>query len=148
MSSNDNQSPKYVPYLPSLLCIRILTTRPVHSKTTGQLHSLKGTAVEGIGNATGWTDWQTSGRDEHARGEAEYRAAQAQGYAEGARDRLGGRKDAVVGVLAGDREREAAGEYRAWSGFVMGRSADEGCFGLGNVRRDKGQVQQDVNRPE
>ena len=126
MSSNDNQSPKYVPYPPSPLCILILTARPVHSKTTGQLHSLKGTAVEGVGNATGWTDWQTSGRDEHARGEAEYRAAQAQGYAEGARDRLGGRKDAVVGALSGDREQEAEGECCAWSGFVVCGGADGG----------------------
>ena len=118
MSSNDNQSPKYVlSSLPSASPFHTHPARPIHSKTTGQLHSLKGTAVEGVGSATGWTDWQASGRDEHARGEAEYRAAQAQGYAEGARDRLGGRKDAVVGALSGDREQEAAGE---WSGFVVG----------------------------
>lgn len=83
------------------------------SKTTGQYHSTKGTIVEAIGNATGLESWQTSGRDEHAQGEAEYKAAQAQGYAEGTIDRLGGKKDAVVGALSGDRQQETAGKHSA-----------------------------------
>ncbi|KAH9915309.1 uncharacterized protein B0H18DRAFT_98435 [Fomitopsis serialis] len=95
------------------------------NKTTGQLHSLKGTAVEAVGNLTGATSWQQSGRDEHARGEGEYQAAQAEGYVEGTKDRVGGRKDAVVGAVTGDRQQETTG----------------------NVRRDKGSVQQDINRP-
>lgn len=60
---------------------------------------------------TGLESWQTSGRDEHAQGEAEYKAAQAKGYVEGAADRLGGKKDAVVGALTGDRQQEASGGY-------------------------------------
>ncbi|THG93824.1 hypothetical protein EW026_g7519 [Hermanssonia centrifuga] len=95
------------------------------NKTTGQYHSAKGTVVETIGNLTGAQTWQTSGRDEHAQGEAEYNAAQAKGYAEGTIDRLGGKKDAVVGALSGDRQQETAG----------------------NVRHDKGQVQQNINDP-
>lgn len=83
---------------------------PNNSKTTGQYHSVKGTAVETIGNLTGLQSWTTSGRDEHAQGEAEYNAAQAKGYAEGTVDRLTGKKDAVVGALSGDRQQETAGE--------------------------------------
>ncbi|RPD76953.1 hypothetical protein L226DRAFT_459317, partial [Lentinus tigrinus ALCF2SS1-7] len=95
-------------------------------KTTGQWHSTKGNVVETIGNMTGAPSWQQSGKQEHAQGEAEYNAAQAKGYAEGAKDRVGGRKDAIFGAVTGDRQQEASG----------------------NVRRDKGQWQQDVNRPE
>jgi hypothetical protein len=38
---------------------------------------LRGTVVETIGNLTGAESWQTSGKEEHAQGEAEYNAAQA-----------------------------------------------------------------------
>ena len=60
---------------------------------------------------TGAESWQQSGREEHAKGEAEYKAAQAKGYAEGTMDRMGGKKDAVIGALTGDRQQEASGEY-------------------------------------
>lgn len=56
--------------------------------TTGQLHSVKGTVVEAIGNATGATSWEQSGKEEHASGEAEMVAAQAQGYIDGTKNRI------------------------------------------------------------
>ncbi|KAH9939160.1 hypothetical protein B0H21DRAFT_698588, partial [Amylocystis lapponica] len=95
------------------------------SKTTGQYHSLKGTVVQSIGDLTGATTWQQSGKDEHAQGEAEYNAAQLKGYAEGAVDRATGKFDAVAGAVTGDREQQISG----------------------NVRHDKGQAKQSANRP-
>ncbi|RDB26952.1 hypothetical protein Hypma_004993 [Hypsizygus marmoreus] len=93
-------------------------------KTTGQYHSTKGNVVEGIGNLTGATSWQESGKQEHASGEAEYKAAQAQGYVQGTADRVGGKKDTIVGAVTGDKSQEAQG----------------------NVRRDKGETQQEINK--
>lgn len=83
----------------------------LYSKYTGQYHSMKGTAVEAVGNATGWENWQRDGKQEHATGEAEYNAARAKGYAEGTSDRLMGKKDTVVGSITGDRSQEASGGY-------------------------------------
>nr|KAI0796023.1 mismatched base pair and cruciform DNA recognition protein [Abortiporus biennis] len=96
------------------------------SKTNGQYHSVKGTVVETIGNLTGAESWQTSGRDEHAQGEAEYKAAQAKGYVEGTIDRISEKKDAVVGAVTWDRTQEAAG----------------------NLRHDKGETEQNINKPQ
>ncbi|KAJ3506789.1 hypothetical protein NLJ89_g6671 [Agrocybe chaxingu] len=96
------------------------------SKTSGQLHSMKGSMVEGVGNLTGSTSWQNSGKKEHAEGETEYKAAQAKGYAEGTMDRMTGMKDSVVGAVTGDKTQQTEG----------------------NMTRDKGKMQQDVNNPE
>ncbi|PBK67586.1 hypothetical protein ARMSODRAFT_938221 [Armillaria solidipes] len=93
------------------------------NQTTGQYHSVKGTAVQTIGDLTGAQSWQQSGKEEHAAGEAEYNAAQAKNWAEGAADRVEGKKDSVVGAVFGDKSQQAQG----------------------NLKHDKGQAQQDAN---
>ncbi|KZO96805.1 hypothetical protein CALVIDRAFT_554822 [Calocera viscosa TUFC12733] len=95
------------------------------SKNSGQYHSVKGTAVETIGNLTGAKSWQQSGKEEHAQGEAEYNAAQAKGYVEGGLDRLEGKKDSVVGAVLGDKTQQTSG----------------------NLQQDKGQAKQEINDP-
>ncbi|RXW17519.1 hypothetical protein EST38_g8330 [Candolleomyces aberdarensis] len=94
------------------------------SKTSGQFHSTKGTVKESLGNAVGSTNLQQKGKTEHAAGETEYNAARAKGYAEGTGDRVTGKKDQVVGAVTGDRSQEASG----------------------NLRQDKGEAKQEVNR--
>ena len=106
---------------------------------------MKGSAVETVGNLPGSQDWAQSGKQEHAQGEAEYNAAQAKGYVEGTKDRIGGRKDAVVGAVTGDRQQEAQGACRGSVWHPRGIYSRQVCD-AGNVRRDKGEMQQDFNR--
>ncbi|KDN35160.1 hypothetical protein RSAG8_11805, partial [Rhizoctonia solani AG-8 WAC10335] len=101
------------------------TTTQQPNKLNGQVHSIKGTLVEVIGNLFGWTSWIESGRKEHEAGEAEITAAQAQAFAEGTIDRVAGRKNAIVGAIVGDEAQQNAG----------------------NVQHDKGKAQAEANAP-
>jgi uncharacterized protein YjbJ (UPF0337 family) len=133
-----------------------------YSKTAGQFHSIKGTAVEAVrvpfpffffrwmtdfqqvGNVTGSESWQSSGRDEHATGEAEYNAAQAQGFVQGAGDRVAGYKDSVVGSVTGDKGQQVSGiEIHVFNFFLKTNPLDL----LGNVQQERGKVQQQANQP-
>lgn len=108
------------------------------SKVTAQFHSTKGSIVESIGNMTGATSWQQSGKEEHAAGDAEYNASQAEGYDEGTADHVGGKKDSAV---TGDRSQEQHG----MSVFRTMCVSKLRCC-IGNVRHDKGEAQREVNR--
>jgi hypothetical protein len=97
---------------------------------------------------TGSTSWQQSGKEEHALGEAEYDAAQAKGYAEGVADRVGGYKDSVVGAVKGDEGQQVAGELSIPPFFPrLGSPIRSFHRHSGNVRKEKGKVQQEVNKP-
>lgn len=87
---------------------------------------MSGQVQEQIGNVTGSTDWQQSGKQQHSEGEAEIKAAQAKGYAEGVVDKVGGYKDSVVGAVSGDKTSQISG----------------------NARQEAGKAQMDANRPQ
>ncbi|KAI6017408.1 hypothetical protein BKA83DRAFT_4327667 [Pisolithus microcarpus] len=76
------------------------------SKLTGQFHSMKGSVVEAVGDATGATSW------------GEYTAAQAKGYMEGLTGRVGGYKDSVVGAVSGDKDQQVKGNAQKEKGQV------------------------------
>ncbi|KAL9710104.1 hypothetical protein Ac2012v2_006400 [Leucoagaricus gongylophorus] len=94
------------------------------SKTSGQFHASKGGMKETLGNMMGSTTLQQHGQEEHAAGQAEENQAKTQGYVEGLKDRVAGAKDSMLGSMTGDKSKQAQG----------------------NLRRDKGETQQDTNR--
>ena len=105
-------------------------------------HSVKGTVVETIGNATGATSWTESGKQEHAQGEAEITAAKAKGYVEGVSDRVQGKFDAVSGAVTGDKQQQASGEFIT---HLLVAPCSNNTFS-GNVQNDAGKLKQDVNK--
>ncbi|GFZ43375.1 hypothetical protein JCM24511_01095 [Saitozyma sp. JCM 24511] len=105
------------------------------SKTNGQINSVLGQAKELVGSAieAGYqavggssepSSFTTTGKEQHAKGEAEIKAAEAKGYVEGLGDRISGKKDAVVGAVTGDKTQQAAG----------------------NLQHDKGEAQMKLNQ--
>ncbi|TXT04933.1 hypothetical protein VHUM_04016 [Vanrija humicola] len=97
------------------------------SKLNGQVNSALGSAKEMLGSAieSGYqavggssepSSWTTAGKEQHAKGEAEVKAAQAKEYTEGLGDRVAGKKDAVVGAITGDKAQEAKGNVKQDAG--------------------------------
>lgn len=70
-----------------------------------------GKVEETIGNVTNVEGWKASGQERRAQGDTEHKEAQAQGYAEGTKDRLLGKKDQVTGAVTGDTSQEIAGKF-------------------------------------
>lgn len=94
------------------------------NKLNAQANSAKGTAEQTIGDLTGSTSWKSSGKEDQAKGQAEYKGAQAKGYGEGTLDRLAGAKDSIVGAITGDKTQQTSG----------------------NVQNEKGKAQQELNK--
>jgi uncharacterized protein YjbJ (UPF0337 family) len=132
-------------YLPSNIK-RIDNGSPIHAPVYS--NSTVGGIKETVGNVTGIESLQSGGASQRREGDAEYKAAQAQGYAEGTKDRewssafevchmmsgvpdsdshrysigVHGKFDNVVGSLTGDKEQQAKGQARETKGLVISGS--------------------------
>jgi uncharacterized protein YjbJ (UPF0337 family) len=70
-----------------------------------------GKVEETLGHVTGFEGLKTSGQERRAQGDGEYKDAQSQGYVEGTKDRVLGKKDQLSGAVTGDNSQEAAGMF-------------------------------------
>jgi hypothetical protein len=70
------------PTLPSRLCVRARADIQLNS-VLGSAKEIIGTGIEYATGAKEPSSWTTAGKEQHAKGEAEIKAAQAQGYVEG-----------------------------------------------------------------
>ena len=92
---------------------------------------------------TGSESWKTSGQERRVQGDVEHKQAQTQGYAEGTKDRLLGKKDQLSGAVTGDTTQETTGMFDAQPDR-MDRTLMKSR--TGNIRNEKGQAQQDWNK--
>ncbi|CAD6885998.1 unnamed protein product [Tilletia controversa] len=94
------------------------------SKISGATDSTIGTAKQMAGQALGYVapesgaSLENTGAQQHAKGETETKAAQAQGYVEGMIDKAFGKKDSVVGAVTGDNAQKAQGEAKEQKGDI------------------------------
>jgi len=99
---------------------------------------------EAIGNATGLESWQTSGKKRQVEGDAETKQAQAEGYVEGTKDRVVGAVENMAGSVTGDTSQEVSGGCLVSRTRLPLLTTD---MRSGNVRNEKGKVQQEANKP-
>ncbi|KAL9940722.1 hypothetical protein V8E36_000210 [Tilletia maclaganii] len=93
------------------------------SKASGQYNSVAGTVKETIGNVTGATSWTEAGQEQHAKGEAEIKAAQAKQYADGLSNQVSGKIDNVVGSITGDQSKQTSGQIQENAGKAQKETA-------------------------
>jgi len=79
-----------------------------------------GKVEETIGDVTGVQSLKTSGQERQGQGDAEYKEAQSEGYLQGTKDRIVGKKDQVGGSVTGDTTQETAGEFSSPLMFRLG----------------------------
>jgi uncharacterized protein YjbJ (UPF0337 family) len=82
-----------------------------YSKATGNVKNTIGMLEEKVGDMTGLDSWKASGQQRQTEGNTEYKQAQAEGYVEGAKDRVVGTVDKLKGTVTGDSTQEAAGRF-------------------------------------
>ncbi|BEJ02704.1 hypothetical protein CcaverHIS631_0704990 [Cutaneotrichosporon cavernicola] len=79
-----------------------------HNGRTFQDEAIGG-AIESVTGSTEPSSWTTAGKQQHAKGETEVKAAEAEAYAEGMGDRVQGKVDSVVGAATGDKAQQMQG---------------------------------------
>ncbi|KAJ9053832.1 glutamate decarboxylase gad1 [Entomophthora muscae] len=80
------------------------------SKISSSFESAKGAIKENAGWAIGNETMQAEGAATRAKADAEYKAAQAQGYAEGTADSFKGSIKDTVGSVIGDSQMQGEGK--------------------------------------
>ncbi|KAJ6535142.1 hypothetical protein B0H19DRAFT_964113 [Mycena capillaripes] len=108
ISSSSSRRPSFSP------SHSVLTRR--FSQTSGQIDSVVGTAKEAVGNMTGMQSMQKDGKEQHMKGEAEQKTAQAQEYGSGMLDRASGAIKEMAGGLMGDSTQKAEGKMQNAAG--------------------------------
>ncbi|KAJ7662738.1 hypothetical protein DFH06DRAFT_357381 [Mycena polygramma] len=86
------------------------------SKTSGQTDSMIGSAKDAVGSAVGATGLQKDGKEQHAKGEGEYKTAQTEGYVQGALDSVTGMAKDTYGAVMGDNSKQAEGKVQQTKG--------------------------------
>ena len=93
------------------------------SKTNAQYNSTVGSIKETLGGAVGAEGLHRSGKEQHASGEAEHKAATAKQYGEGAVDSVAGKAKNIGGAITGDKSTQAEGAAREEKGDAQRKFA-------------------------
>ncbi|ORY01629.1 putative cruciform DNA binding protein [Basidiobolus meristosporus CBS 931.73] len=79
-------------------------------KINANLKSASGAVKENVGSAFGNEQMQAEGKATRTEGNAEYKKAQAEGYAQGAGEKLKGNVKDTVGSAIGNEQMQAEGK--------------------------------------